>query len=130
MEFKPGDLCSFLDNEGYYGVLKILRIVRGEKNEYIYNVAVYQELFEEIPREDDLEGLHLYIGHFPIEERYFLSSEPSLIWRREVFPWELDGFREWFKLWQKGKAGIFRVPIPECISSISQSLGDRNTFLH
>lgn len=130
MEFKPGDICAFVDNEGYYGVLKILEIVQGSGDQAIYNVAVYQELFEEIPHEEEVEHLHPYIGHFPIEERYFLSSQPNRIRQKEVSQRELDGFREWFKRWQKGEAGIFQLPISECISSISQSLHDQNTFLH
>ena len=130
MDFKPGDICSFVDSQGYYGVLKILQIVRGERNELIYNVAVYQELFEDKPNEDDLVELHLYIGHFPILEKYFLSSEPSLVLRKDVATKELGGFREWYKLWQKGKAGIFKLPISECISFISQPLREGERIGH
>lgn len=130
MRFKPGDVCSFVDEDGLYGVLKILEIIGGLGNDFIYNIAVYQELFEEAPNADDIEELHPFIGHFPISEKYFLSSEPRHILCKRVTGRELGGFKEWFKLWKKGKAGIFEEPITQCIKFISQSLLKKTTFLH
>lgn len=131
MQYKPGDVCSFLDQDGFYGILKILEIVRGKNNEFIYNVAIYQELFEFDPTEDDLEeDLHLYIGHLPIAEKYFLSSQPNPIRQKDVSQRELSGFREWLKLWEKGKAGIFQLPISECIGFIAKSMRDPERYVN
>lgn len=132
MKFKPGDICSFVDHDGLYGVLKILDIVSTKDREIIYNISIYQELFEDDPNTNDVEHLHPFIGHFPIAERYFLSSEPRQILWDYVSADELSDFREWFKRWQKGRAGIFEFPISACIKHISQSLMDTSIdiFLH
>ncbi len=130
MGFKPGDMCSFIDEDGLYGVLKILEISRNQENDAIYSITVYQELFEEDPDEDDIEVLHPYIGHFPIAEKYFLSSEPRHIVQNVVNRRELGGFNEWVKLWKKGKAGIFELPITECIKNISQTFLIDSSYLH
>lgn len=104
-----GGIYSHLDEDGRYGVLKILKIDDGG-----VHLRLYSNRFAERPSGVDesklfMAGINrqpheaLGMGHIPVSHRSFSTWQYRLIQMSSVTDDELDGYR----VWEEASGGYF-----------------------
>ena len=108
-ELAEGGLYSHLDEDGRYGVLKILKIDDGG-----VHLRLYSNRFAEHPASVDesklfMAGINeqppqpLGMGHIPVSRRSFATWQIRPIQMSSVSDEELDGYR----MWEEANGGYF-----------------------
>lgn len=108
-ELAEGGLYSHLDEDGRYGVLKVLKIDDGG-----VHLRLYSNRFAEHPSSVDesklfMAGVNeqppqpLGMGHIPVSRRSFSTWKIRLIQMSSVSDEELDGYR----MWEEAQGGYF-----------------------
>ena len=104
----PGDVCSVLNGDGGYSVVKVLARDPG-----VVHLRVYKERFGWRPARIDTESLSLGtihdedgfgIGHLPLSEGEFGLWEPIVTHRESVSDEELGGY----EMWKESGGGVWQ----------------------
>ena len=104
-----GGLYSHLDEDGRYGVLKVLKIddggvhLRLYSNRFASHPASVDELKLFMAGINDKPAQPLGMGHIPVSRRSFSTWKIRLIQTSSVSEEELDGYR----MWEEAQGGYF-----------------------
>lgn len=63
-------------------------------------------------------GGSTFIAHMPFSEKAISSSVTELIGRREPMPDFSEGYNQWKKEWESGKAGYWNISLKEAINGM------------
>jgi hypothetical protein len=98
-EWKPGGLYSVDNDDGTFGITKVLAIDPG-----VVSVCLYKQSYAKRPQKVEPASLSLGtvedpdgfgIGHIPLDEDTFRSWKPELLVVVSVEEAELRGYRMW-----------------------------------
>jgi len=119
-DYKEGDLYSFRNDDGTYGVLKILRIDKSPDGE-IFSVRTYNNKYYSVPKADSLGGLVLGydkdgtgVGHIPIFKGGFEIDIVGFLKNEPVSEDELEGYYYW-KVESEPGASAVNVPLSQLV---------------
>lgn len=126
MMFKPGDVVSFVCQDGSFGMAKILRIDTHDDlpvPQPVYHFLIYslRNLFP--PNAAYLPDAKVFIPHLPILESGVQQSGVTFIAYQDVSEAELDAYTIWKQAFFAGEAGIFELTIDEAISLMIEASG-------
>ncbi len=101
--------------------LTILKIEEYPKHGKVIHISV-DELKMKNPQHPD--GIADRISHLPLSEAALDNSVTSLKneTRRKPDSTEMDGYSYWKKEFDKGKAGVFSIPVSEIVSVMEESI--------
>ncbi len=99
--------------------LTIIRIDRDIKDTPIFHVYIDNL---EIKNPNHPDGVLNDLQHSPITLETLDSSVNEFDKIQAELPDQSEGYSEWLKNWELGKAGIFSMPIKEMIDFVEKSL--------
>lgn len=62
------------------------------------------------------------VGHMPIAEKAIADSVTELSNQKPDLSSYEDGYQEWRKAFDSGKAGIWTLPVSECVAAMEQEI--------
>ena len=96
---KAGDICTVIEGDGKFGVVKVLVI-----NDTLAHLKIYKNKYDERPVSLDLKTLSIGsmydsdgfgVGHTPVVKTDFINWQPAIIANEPVEEEELEGYRIW-----------------------------------
>ncbi len=127
-EYEEGDMCAIFINNKVWVFYWILKIdVDKNKNCKIYSLRVFNVHTEKLAKKypssefEYMISTKPLIGHFPIQEYFFLKYKPIVKGNIKPSKKDLNGYEIWKKDFDIGKAGYFTIDLIDAEASIYQT---------